>query len=110
MLVWPNVLGGRMIPQGVPHTLGGGVSLSPGALQDAFIPYSQGRLGVCGLQSWRKREFFFALLSIVPLVEETHHFTLIRCCPALKESLCADSCHAACDVDVDISWDPWLIP
>lgn len=60
------------------------MSLSPRALQDTFIPYSQGRLGACGLRSWKKRVFFLALLSIASLVDETIVFTLVQCCLALK--------------------------
>lgn len=43
-----------MIPQGVLHTLAGGVSLSHGALQDTFIPIQPGRLGISGFQSWKE--------------------------------------------------------
>lgn len=38
------------------------------------------------------------------------HFPLVQCCPALKRSLCAYSCHAVYDLDVGTSWDPWLLP
>lgn len=59
-----------MIPQGVLHTLAGGVSLSHGALQDTFIPIQPGETRHLWV-SVMERSVFFAFLRVAPLVEET---------------------------------------
>lgn len=72
--------------------------------------YSKARPWVCGLWSWRKAKKNPLILSLPPLMEEKRNLILVRCHTALKRYLCAASCRAGFDLNIEISYTLQLIP